>query len=93
MYFVKVRTQQQQKASMVHLISQNKRSSGTAIRLLQDEGSVEKFGRAAENAKQCKHRRRKDTNSKKGLSNRDAFRPCSRVSPGGRTSKETNCIK
>ena len=36
------------------------------------------------------HKRRKDTKSKKGMRHRDAFRPCSRVSSGGRTGKETN---
>ena len=34
--------------------------------------------------------REKDIKSKKGVSQRDAFRPCSRVSSGGRTDKETN---
>ena len=48
------------------------------------------FRRAAENPKQRKHRTRKVTESRKGLSHRDAFRPCSRVSSGGRTSRETN---
>ena len=48
-----------------------------------------KFRRATENTKQHKHRR-KDTKSKKALSHRDAFRPCSRVSSSGRTSWETN---
>ena len=48
------------------------------------------FRRAAENAKQRKHRRRKDIKSKKGSSHRDAFRPCSRVSLGDRTGRKTN---
>ena len=49
------------------------------------------FRRAAENTKQRKHTESgRDTKSKKGLSHRDAFRPCSRVSSGGRTGRETN---
>ena len=56
----------------------------------RNEGPVEKYGKAVENTKQRKHRRRKDTKSKEGMSHRDEFRPCSRVLSGGRTSKETN---
>ena len=67
-----------------------KRGRSTAIRLLQGECPVVKFQRATENTKHRKHRRRKDTNSKKGLCHRDAFRPCSRISSGGRTSREMN---
>ena len=54
------------------------------------EGPVVKFRRAAENTKQRKHRRKKDTKCKKGLSHRDAFRSCSRVSSSGRTGREKN---
>ena len=49
-----------------------------------------RYQRTAENTKQRKHRRRKHTKSKKGLSHRDAFRPCSRVSSGDRISRETS---
>ena len=49
-----------------------------------------KFRRAAEKTKQRKHREEEIQKAKKELSHRDAFRPCSRVSSGGRTNRETN---
>ena len=61
------------------------------------------FRKAAENTKQRKHRRRKIQSQKRNRAtatrfdpprrvstHRDAFRPCSRVSSGGRISRETN---
>ena len=49
-----------------------------------------KFRRAAEKTKQRKHRVEEIQKAKKRLSHRDAFRPYSRVSSGGRTDRETN---
>ena len=72
-------------SSTINLIQEKhtKKGSRTAIRLLQGKGPVVKLRRVAENTY-------KDTKSKKELNHRDAFQPCSRVSSGGRTGRETD---
>ena len=66
------------------------KGSGTAVRLLQGEGPVVEFQRAAENTQSRNHKEKRIESQKKGLRHCDAFQPCSSISSGGGTSRETN---